>query len=116
MKKSMLVLVVLVLVAAVFLYSGGYFGGSDESASNTVSVVQGWNDITIPDSWPDTTAAELMRENPSITTVSYWSTSGVAGHWVSCVSVMPFSNNFDITAGMEITVMATGSGMITSPG
>ena len=115
MKKGMLLVLVGAVVVGVFLYSSGYFGGSEESSANSISVVSGWNDITIPSSWPDTTASEFMDENPSITTVSFRSSSSGSGHWVSCNAVIPNVNNFDITPGMELTVLAQGDGMITSP-
>lgn len=111
MKKS-IVLVLVVAVAVGFLWYSGYFAfGSTTSGENTVSVVAGWNDITVPDSWKDTTASEFMSQNPSITTVSYWGN----GHWVSCISVIPMTNNFDIHAGMELKVLAQGACTLTAP-
>jgi hypothetical protein len=112
MKKSTVLVVVGVLAVGLFMFSGGYLGGGSDSSASSISVVSGWNDITIPDSWPDTTAADFMDENPSITTVSYWSGTS----WVSCLNVIPSINNFDITGGMELKVMASGAGLITSPG
>lgn len=111
MKKS-IVLVLVAVVVVGFLWWSGYFAfGSTTSGESTVSVVAGWNDITVPSSWKDTTASEFMSQNPSITTVSKWTD----GHWSSCLSTIPMINDFEIHAGMELKVMAQGACTLTAP-
>jgi len=109
MKKLYWVVVVGIVLAIGILYWRGDLLGSSTEEGPQVAVVAGWNTITVPDGWPDTTAQAFCIENPSITMLSYWSGTG----WTNYVVGIE-ATNFDIHAGMVLHVYATGDGYLSS--
>lgn len=110
MRKSMgLILIVGIVVVAV-LYTQGSF--SSVIAPEEISVVAGWNTVTVPNSWPDTMASVIINSNPIVSAVAFYDGS----HWTSNIRPMPTLNDFAVTSGMEISIWASEAGTVNAPG
>lgn len=111
MKKSLTLIIIVAIVAGAVLYSQGYLTPKAASDKATVVITEkGWNAVTIPSSWPNTTAKDLAAANPIIGMI----TIGTSPNTQSYVpgTVTP---NFAITSGMELKIWTTDVGSIVSP-
>lgn len=108
-KSKGLILIAAVVIIAI-LYTQGSF--SSVATPEKITVVQGWNTVTIPDDWPGLTAATLIDTNPIVSAVAYYDGS----HWTMNIRPQPTLNDFSITPGMELNIFATQNGTVNAPG
>lgn len=113
MKKSYAIIVIVAIVALALLYNQGYFDSGVDSVTTPASLDldDGWTAVTIPSTWPATTASELCAANPIIGMMSYYSTD----HWVSYIPGTATAD-FSITPGMEVKIWTNDGGTVFCPG
>ena len=98
--KKLGILVMAVIVLAVGLW---YYQDLQDWSGSPIYLAEGWNTVTIPDSWDKTTAKGIIDHSSQVSVVSVLDDNG---EWATYGSVYPESYNFAILPGMEVWIYA----------